>query len=120
MVLVDLCLLTVIFRFRRFNKQTMWDSLETQLKQIGSYASLRGFELPDENYITEQGGSGSIEFEMLPEGSKLFDRLKEGDTLLFNKLDRAFRNTRNALNTIHDLEEGGGFGSLHRSRWRRN
>lgn len=85
----------------------MGDSLETQLKQIGSYASLRGFELPDEHYITERGVSGSIEFENLSEGSKLFERLKEGDTLLFNKLYRAFRNTRNALNTIHDLKEEG-------------
>lgn len=83
------------------------DSLETQLKQIGSYASLKGFELPDEHYITERGVSGSIEFEKRPEGSKLFERLEEGDMLIFSKLDRAFRNTRNALNTLHDLKERG-------------
>ena len=31
------------------------DSLETQLKQIGSYASLKGFEIPSENFVTQRG-----------------------------------------------------------------
>jgi DNA invertase Pin-like site-specific DNA recombinase len=33
--------------------------------------------------------------------------LQRGDVLIFSKLDRAFRNTRNALNTLHDLKERG-------------
>lgn len=80
------------------------DSLETQLKQIGSYASLKGFDIPSENFVTERGVSGSLEFEKRPEGSKLFERLESGDVLIFSKLDRAFRNTRNALNTLHELK----------------
>ena len=52
------------------------DSLETQLKQIGSYSSLKGFEIPLENFVTERGVSGSLEFEKRPEGSKLFERLE--------------------------------------------
>jgi len=83
------------------------DSLETQLKQIGSYASLKGFEIPSENFVTERGVSGSIEFEKRPEGSKLFEKLCSGDVLIFSKLDRAFRNTRNALNTLHELKVRG-------------
>jgi DNA invertase Pin-like site-specific DNA recombinase len=31
------------------------DSLETQLKQIGNYASLKDYEVPPENFITERG-----------------------------------------------------------------
>jgi DNA invertase Pin-like site-specific DNA recombinase len=80
------------------------DSLETQLKQITSYASLKGYDIPPENFITERGVSGSIEFEKRPEGLKLFEKLETGDVLIFSKLDRAFRNTRNALNTLHDLK----------------
>jgi DNA invertase Pin-like site-specific DNA recombinase len=80
------------------------DSLETQLKQITSYASLKGYDIPPENFITERGISGSVEFEQRPEGLKLFERLETGDVLIFSKLDRAFRNTRNALNTLHDLK----------------
>ena len=80
------------------------DSLETQLKQINSYASLKGYDIPLENFITERGVSGSVEFEKRPEGLKLFEKLETGDVLIFSKLDRAFRNTRNALNTLHELK----------------
>lgn len=81
------------------------DSLETQLKQIQSYAVLKGYEIFPENYVTERGISGSIELEKRPEGAKLFEALQDGDVLIFSKLDRAFRNTRNALNTLHSLKE---------------
>jgi DNA invertase Pin-like site-specific DNA recombinase len=80
------------------------DSLETQLRQIGSYASLKDFDIPAENFITERGVSGNLEFEKRPEGGKLFEILNPGDVLIFSKLDRAFRNTRNALNTLHELK----------------
>jgi len=80
------------------------DSLETQLKQITSYASLKGYDIPPEHFITERGISGSVEFEKRPEGQKLFEKLETGDVLIFSKLDRAFRNTRNALNTLHELK----------------
>jgi DNA invertase Pin-like site-specific DNA recombinase len=80
------------------------DSLETQLRQIGSYASLKDFDIPAENFITERGVSGNLEFEKRPEGGKLFEALNSGDVLIFSKLDRAFRNTRNALNTLHELK----------------
>lgn len=80
------------------------DSLETQLKQITSYSALKGYEIPSENFITERGVSGNLEFESRPEGSKLFERLEAGDVLIFSKLDRAFRNTRNALNTLYELK----------------
>jgi DNA invertase Pin-like site-specific DNA recombinase len=80
------------------------DSLETQLRQIGSYASLKDYDIPPENFITERGVSGNLEFEKRPEGGKLFEILNPGDVLIFSKLDRAFRNTRNALNTLHELK----------------
>jgi DNA invertase Pin-like site-specific DNA recombinase len=83
------------------------ESLDTQLRQIQSYSILKGFEIPPENFITEKGISGSLEFEKRPEGEKLFNQLSEGDILIFSKLDRAFRNTRNALNTLHELKVRG-------------
>ena len=83
------------------------ESLETQLRQIKSYSDLKGYSLSQENLITERGVSGSLEFEKRPEGAKLFDSLQSGDILIFSKLDRAFRNTRNALNTLHELKERG-------------
>lgn len=83
------------------------ESLETQLRQIKSYSELKGYSIPRENLITERGVSGSLEFEKRPEGAKLFASLERGDILIFSKLDRAFRNTRNALNTLHELKERG-------------
>lgn len=83
------------------------ESLETQLRQIQSYSVLKGFDIPLKNFITEKGVSGSLEFEKRPEGSRLFNQLASGDVLIFSKLDRAFRNTRNALNTLHELKQRG-------------
>jgi DNA invertase Pin-like site-specific DNA recombinase len=83
------------------------ESLETQLRQIQSYSVLKGFDIPLENFITEKGVSGSLEFEKRPEGGRLFHQLASGDVLIFSKLDRAFRNTRNALNTLHELKQRG-------------
>jgi len=83
------------------------ESLDTQLKQIQSYSDLKGFGIPPENFVTERGVSGSLEFERRPEGGRLFNQLVSGDVLIFSKLDRAFRNTRNALNTLHELKQRG-------------
>lgn len=83
------------------------ESLETQLRQIQSYSVLKGYDIPLENFITEKGVSGSLEFHKRPEGSTLYEKLESGDVLVFSKLDRAFRNTRNALNTLHELKERG-------------
>ena len=83
------------------------ESLETQLRQIQSYSVLKGFDIPLGNFITEKGVSGSLEFEKRPEGGRLFNQLASGDVLIFSKLDRAFRNTRNALNTLHELKQRG-------------
>lgn len=80
------------------------ESLETQLRQIESYAVLKGYEISPGNFVTEKGVSGSLEFERRPEGARLFKQLSSGDILIFSKLDRAFRNTRNALNTLHELK----------------
>jgi len=83
------------------------ESLDTQLKQIQSYAVLKGFQMEPDQFIVERGVSGSVEFDKRPEGEKLFQQLTTGDILIFSKLDRAFRNTRNALNTLHELKERG-------------
>lgn len=60
-----------------------------------------------ENVFVEAGVSGSIEFQERPEGSKLFNQMVTGDMVIFPKLDRAFRNTRNALNVLHELKGRG-------------
>ena len=83
------------------------ESLEAQRRQVTSYASSKGLELPHENVFIEAGVSGSIEFQDRPEGAKLFSQMVSGDMVIFPKLDRAFRNTRNALNVLHELKGRG-------------
>jgi DNA invertase Pin-like site-specific DNA recombinase len=83
------------------------ESLEAQRRQVTSYAASKGYELPDECVFVEAGVSGGTEFQDRPEGSRLFAVLQAGDLVIFPKLDRAFRNTRNALNVLHELKGRG-------------
>jgi DNA invertase Pin-like site-specific DNA recombinase len=80
------------------------ESLEAQRRQVVSYADSKGLQLPLDNVFVEAGVSGGSEFQTRPEGAKLFEVLAKGDMVIFPKLDRAFRNTRNALNVLHDLK----------------
>jgi putative DNA-invertase from lambdoid prophage Rac len=81
------------------------DSLEAQIKQVTSYALSRGLNLDESCVFVERGVSGGLEFNSRPEGSKLLEVIQSGDVLIFPKLDRGFRNTRDALNTLHLLKE---------------
>jgi len=83
------------------------DSLDAQVKQVIGYASSRGLELNDEGVFVEKGVSGGQEFGARPAGSKLLASLQSGDIVIFPKLDRGFRNTRDALNVLHTLKEKG-------------
>jgi DNA invertase Pin-like site-specific DNA recombinase len=83
------------------------DSLDAQVKQVLGYASSRGLELHDEGVFVEKGVSGGQEFNSRPEGSRLLASLQSGDIVIFPKLDRGFRNTRDALNVLHTLKEKG-------------
>jgi len=83
------------------------ESLEAQRRQVTSYAASKGLELPPQNVFVEAGVSGSVEFQDRPEGSKLLEQMVSGDMVIFPKLDRAFRNTRNALNVLHELKGRG-------------
>ena len=92
-------------RVSTLQQATEGESLETQKKQVIGYAESRGFDLPSENVFVERGVSGGAEFKTRPEGARLIELLQAGDTVIFPKLDRGFRNTRDALNTLHDLKE---------------
>lgn len=83
------------------------NSLEAQTNQVMSYAVSRGLKLTLDGVFVEKGVSGGAEFKSRPSGSRLLAELGKGDTLIFPKLDRGFRNTRDALNTLHELKEKG-------------
>lgn len=81
------------------------ESLEAQKRQILSYAISKGLDLNESDIFIEAGISGGVEFASRPEGSKLNELVQAGDLIIFPKLDRAFRNTRNALNVLHEMKE---------------
>lgn len=81
------------------------DSLEAQIRQVTSYAASRGLELSENDVFVERGVSGGSEFANRPEGCRLLEAIGSGDVPIFPKLDRGFRNTRDALNTLHLLKE---------------
>ena len=81
------------------------ESLEAQRRQVVAYALSKGLELTQNNIFVEAGVSGGIDFQERPEGSKLLECVQGGDMIVFPKLDRAFRNTRNSLNVLHLLRE---------------
>lgn len=83
------------------------ESLEAQSRQIHAYAVSKGLDLSADDIFVEAGVSGGVEFQQRPEGARLFNLVQKGDLIIFPKLDRAFRNTRNALNVLHDLKERG-------------
>ncbi len=88
-------------------QQVEGNSLEAQGKQIQAYAASKGWDVPDECIFVEAGISGSVDFRDRPEGARLLQTVKSGDTIIFTKLDRAFRNVRNAFNTLHELKQIG-------------
>lgn len=94
-------------RVSTLQQATEGESLETQKKQVIGYAESRGLGLPLDNVFIERGVSGGAEFKTRPEGARLVELLQAGDTVIFPKLDRGFRNTRDALNTLHDLKKKG-------------
>jgi putative DNA-invertase from lambdoid prophage Rac len=100
----------MIFGYARVSTQNQvqeGESLATQKTQIQSYAISKGFSIAEENIFIEGGVSGGIEFSKRPQGNKLTETVSKGDIIIFTKLDRAFRNTRNALNVLHEMKEKG-------------
>lgn len=94
-------------RVSTINQAREGESLEAQKIQVTSYAASRGMDIEHKNICVEAGVSGATEFQARPEGAKLYSLACQGDLIIFPKLDRAFRNTRNALNVLHDLKARG-------------
>jgi putative DNA-invertase from lambdoid prophage Rac len=81
------------------------ESLAVQERTIAGYAMMHGLELA-QTYV-ERGISGSMPLDARPEGKALLARLVAGDVVITPKLDRMFRNARDALNTLDDMKQRG-------------
>ena len=83
------------------------ESLDTQSRQIQNYSGSKGWDLSHDSIFVEAGVSGSTDFQRRPQGQKLLGCLVRGDTIIFAKLDRAFRNVQNAFATLQQMRDLG-------------
>jgi DNA invertase Pin-like site-specific DNA recombinase len=81
------------------------DSLATQRQQVAGYAMMRGWSDPE--YFIDRGVSGSVPFVDRLQGKRLMETVEKGDVIITAKLDRAFRNARDALDTLEELKDLG-------------
>ena len=84
---------------------TEGESLDVQRRQIDGYLAMHGWKL-DEAFV-EEGISGAKPLAERPEGSRLLQTLKSGDTLVASKLDRIFRSALDALQMTEELRKRG-------------
>ena len=83
--------------------QTEGQSLDVQREKITGICLANGWELA--GIITEEPISGSVPFRSRPEGRKLWELLEQGDVIVALRLDRAFRNTSDALDVLQACKQ---------------
>ena len=81
------------------------ESLAAQEERLKGYAKSLGREI--DRVFIERGVSGSQSLSARPQGRKLLETAGVGDVILAVKLDRVFRDTRDALAALEDLRAKG-------------
>lgn len=81
------------------------ESLGVQERMTAGYCLMHGMEIT--GTFVERGVSGSVPLHDRPEGARLLDGLSKGDVIVCAKLDRMFRDARDALNVLHTLKSKG-------------
>ena len=81
--------------------------MESQSERIKAYSGMRGFDLV--GVVEDPGVSGGVPFGDRPGGADVVRRVRRGDVdaVIVLKLDRAFRDTADALQTIDKWERKG-------------
>lgn len=81
------------------------ESLATQERQVSAWCALQNWPAPA--MYVERGVSGSVPFAERPEGARLLAAIRPGDVLVIAKLDRAFRDAADALETLKHFKNQG-------------
>lgn len=88
-----------VFGYIRASTIDQQDTLKVQEDKITGYCKFKDFK--DPKFFIDSGVSGSIPLNKRTEGAKLWELLKEGDTLIVNKLDRISRNVLDFVSSIN-------------------
>lgn len=83
--------------------QVEGQSLDVQRERIKGICLANHWELAE--IVTEEPVSGSMPFRSRPEGRKLWESLEAGDVIVALRLDRAFRNTSDALDVLQACKD---------------
>src|SRR5450432_1922099 len=81
------------------------DTLDVQRTMIEAICTLEGYELA--GIFAEPGISGSVPFAQREQGAALLATVRKGDVIVCLKLDRAFRDSLDALGTLEALRKRG-------------
>lgn len=78
------------------------ESLDVQQRKLSGWGVMQGEELT--SMFTDEGVSGSTRLGERKAGGEMLTRLKAGDTIVATKLDRLFRSSLDALQTVKDMQ----------------
>jgi len=90
-------------RLSRLRPDEEGNSLDDQRRRIEGRAMEYGTDVA--HLFVDKNVSGSIPLALRPEGKKLLARVKPGDRVISPKLDRTFRDTRDALEMLDWFRE---------------
>ena len=82
-------------------------SLAEQERVIRGMAAVKGVNRFDIAIYTDKAVSGAMPLSQRPDGKRLWTELKSGDFICAAKLDRLFRNARDALTSAEELKKRG-------------
>ena len=84
-------------------------SIEAQVRRVKAYAEYRNYVLPDEHIFIDEGISAGMPLWNRPAGKLMRKQImcSEATHLLAFKMDRLFRNTRDCLATVDELQVEG-------------
>lgn len=97
------------FAYLRVSKIRQELSPEAQRAQLEAYCAVKGYDLV--HIFEEPAVSGGTSLRERPEGAWMMAMLSECDTVIFTKVDRAFRDTPDCLLTAAEIDAAGK--SLH-------
>jgi DNA invertase Pin-like site-specific DNA recombinase len=80
-------------------------SLAVQEQQLRGWAMQHGHTI--DKVVVEAGISGGMPFHERPEGSKLWQSVQRGDTVVAAKLDRMFRSASDCLSVVEGFKQRG-------------
>lgn len=100
----------LVFGYCRASTSKQVMSTETQMRSIKAWFDYQqglGAEMEWGDFMLDKATTSRIPFVERTYGALLSARLKPGDTVVCAKMDRMFRNAREALNVVGDLRDRG-------------